>query len=172
MWRVAAATSLTVAGLTSLGYAGWLVTARRAIFAGIAEAAAGVQAGAQAGAVPPGDARSSDAADAAWWWSTCVLLLLALALWYAARTVAGERVGPVGFAAAAMVGVGLGVYVIGAVLGVSVGGDPATAGRAATGAVVVGSGLLLVAMGLFTGAVSVMRGQPPPSLGYAGWNAG
>jgi hypothetical protein len=167
VWRVVAATGLAVAGLTSLGYAGWLVTARRAVFAQIASAAA-----ADSRTVSTSAARSSDAADSAWWWATWVLLLLALGLWYAARTVTAERTGAVGFAAAALVGVGLGVYVLGALIGASVGGDPAAAERAVTGSVVVGAGLLLVGAGLFTGALSVLRVRPPLPLGYAGWNTG
>jgi hypothetical protein len=67
VWTTLAATALAVAGLTCLTYAGWVVTARRALFADIAEATTGDAA------VSLSAARSSDALAAGW--STAATLL-------------------------------------------------------------------------------------------------
>ncbi len=166
VWRLLTATGLAVAGLTSLGYAAWVLTVRRALFADVAASSAGGDA------VSLVAARSSDAAEAAWGWATGVCIVAALALWCATRFVDGQRLGSVGFAALALVGAGLVVATLGSVVASTVGSEPAQAGRAAVGSSVVGIGLLLVSSGLLTGVAAVLRGQPAPYLGYAGWGTG
>ncbi|HEX2176071.1 MAG TPA: hypothetical protein VHG70_09180 [Nocardioidaceae bacterium] len=51
-------------------------------------------------------------------------------------------------------------------------GEPAEAGRAALGSAVIGAGLLMVSLGLFTGVASVLRAPRAAYLGYAGWSTG
>lgn len=169
MWRALAATGLVLAGLTGLGYAGWLLTARRAVFADIAAVTT------QGGAVSLEEARSSDALNAGWLAATLVLLAVALALWAATWLATGRRLGPVGFVGASMVAVGALVTAAGSVLASASGADPAAADQVATGCSVFGVGFLLVSLGLLTGMASLLRGEPDdgaPYLGYAGWNAG
>lgn len=165
-WRLLGATALAAAGLTGLAYAGWVATARRALFADIADAAVGD------GAVSLQAARGSDALDAGWAGATTLLVVAALVLWCAARVLAGQRFGPVGFAGLSMVAVGGLVAAAGSVLASLVGGEPAQAGRAALGCSVIGVGVLFTSLGMFTGVVSLLRAERTTYLGYAAWNRG
>jgi hypothetical protein len=171
VWRVVSATGLAVAAVTSLGYAGWVVTARRVVFADIADFAD--TAGADgSGPVTLAAARSSDAAESAWGWATALLVAAALLLWCGARYLGGRRLGPVGFAGLALLGVGLAVSTLGSAVAATAAGEPAEAGRAALGSAVIGAGLLMVSLGLFTGVASVLRAPRAAYLGYAGWSTG
>ena len=169
MWRLLAATGLTLAGLTGLGYAVWLLTARRALFAAIAEA------GGQDATVSLADARGSDALDAGWFWATLVLYVVALLLWAGAWYVGGQRLGPVGFAGLSMVASGLLAAGAGSALAWWSGGGVPAAGTVAIGCSVIAVGFLLMSGGLFTGVASLIRERPAERtsyLGYAGWSAG
>jgi hypothetical protein len=166
VWKALAATSLVAAGVTCLTYAGWVVTARRALYTDIVDATAGN------GAVSMAAARSSDALAAGWSAAATLLVAVALVLWAAARVLGRHRFGPVGFAGLTLVAVGLPVVGVGGIVAASGGGDPTEAGRAAIGCTVVGVGFLLTALGMLTGAARLLRGQRAPYLGYAGWSAG
>ena len=174
MWKAVAATALAVAGLSGLGYAGWALTARRAMFVDIHAMTE------QAGTAGPADvsaaaARSSDAVDAGWWWATVVLLAVALLLWLWPRLRGRLRLGPLGFTGACTVGAGLVVVAIGCYVASLTGGQPERADQAAIGVSVVGAGFLLLSLGLLGAAVSLFRphaGQRILFLGYAGWTSG
>jgi hypothetical protein len=169
VWRPLAATGLALAGLTGLGYAGWLLTARRGLFAGIAAA------GGQDATVSLAGARGSDALDAGWFWATVVLYVVALLLWAGAWYVGGQRLGPVGFAGLSMVASGLLAAGAGSALAWLSGGDTPDAGGVAIGCSVIGVGFALMSGGLFTGVASLIRERPAEGtsyLGYAGWSAG
>lgn len=163
VWKVAAAVALALAALSGLGYAGWLLTARRGMFAEIAAAAA-----ADTDSVPLSAARSSDTVDAVWLTTTAVLFLAALLLWLVARLLTGRRLGAIGFAGVTMVGVGFVVVTTGSLVASLVGDEPVEAGRAALGYAVVGAGFLLMSLGLLAGLVSLFVGREA-YLGYAGW---
>lgn len=165
-WRILATAGLVVAGVANLSYAAWALTARRSMYADIADAAAGN------GAVPLSAARGSDAVDAGWSAAAGLLLAVALLLWAAARVLGRQRLGTAGFAGLALVGVGLLVVAAGTSVAATAGGDPSEAGRVALGCTVVGIGFLLTGLGPLTGAAALLRGDRPPYLGYAGWRAG
>jgi hypothetical protein len=166
VWKVLAATSLVLAGLTCLTYAGWVVTARRALFADIAEAAGGGET------VSMAAARGSDAMAAGWSAAATLLMAVAVVLWAAARFLGGHRFGPVGVAGLSLVAIGVPAIATGAIVAATGGSDPTEAGRAAIGCSVVGAGFLLTALGLLTGAMTLLRGPHATYLGYAGWSAG
>jgi hypothetical protein len=168
LWNLAAVVALTAAGLTGLGYAGWVLTARRALFADIAEAASGN------GVVTLVAARSSDALDDGWLLATTVLGVLSLLLWAVAGVVERRRLGSLGFAGLLMLLAGLFVVVVGSLVASLVGADPTDAGRAVIGYAVIGTGFVLVSLGLLAAAGSLLRPQPGEGtyLGFAGWSSG
>lgn len=165
MWKPLAATGLAVAGLTAVAYAGWLMSARRALFLAIAE---GGEVTAQA-------ARASDARDSAWLWATGLLVGAALLLWAAARVFGRVPLGSAGFVAASLVTVGLTVVLLGAGVGALAAGSAQEAGQAVWGCSLAGTGYLLVGLGHLTGAASLLRRPSDgyaPYLGYTGWSSG
>lgn len=168
VWTVAALVTLTAAGLTGFGYAGWVLTARRALFADIAEAASGH------GVVTLAAARSSDALDAGWLLTCTVLAVLSLLLWAGAGVLERRRLGSLGFAGLLLLLVGLFVVVVGSLIASLVGTDPSDAGRAVMGYSVIGAGFVLVSLGLLAAAGSLRHPEPAERtyLGYAGWSAG
>ncbi|MDQ4006796.1 MAG: hypothetical protein M3211_01715 [Actinomycetota bacterium] len=172
-----AATALAVAGLTGLGYAGWALTARRAIFVDIHAMAEGAGEAGKAGptAVSAAAARSSDALDSGWWWTTLGLVALALLLWLLPRAVRRLRLGPLGFTGACAVAAGLAVVTLGCYVASLTDGEPERADQAALGLSVVGAGFVLVSLGLLAAVVSLFRpnaGQGTLFMGYAGWSSG
>jgi hypothetical protein len=176
VWKAVAATALAVAGLAGLGYAGWALTARRAIFVDIHAMAEGAGEAAQGArtAVSPAAARSSDALDSGWWWATLVLVTLALLVWLLPRALRRLRLGPLGFTGVCAVGAGLAVVTIGCYVASLTGGEPERADQAALGLSVVGAGFLLLSLGLLAAVVSLFRpdaGQGTLFMGYAGWTS-
>lgn len=164
--RTIATAFLAAAALTQLGYALWVSTARRALFADIAEGAAGQ------GALAPDTAAGSDTVDTVW--STLALLtaLGGLALWLLVWRGTHRRLGAGGFAGLSLVLVGLAVVAVAAGVGAGVDGDAALAARAALAASMVGVGFGLSAIGMAVGAVTVAHADRGPFLGYAGWSSG
>jgi hypothetical protein len=167
-WTMAALVALTAAGAVGLGYAVWVLTARRAIFADIAEAASGH------GVVTLAAARSSDALDAGWLLTSTLLAVLALLLWAGAGFMERRRLGSLGFAGLMLLLAGLFVVVVGSLIASLVGTDPSDAGRAVMGYAVIGAGYVLVSLGLLSAAGSLLHAEPEEGtyLGYAGWSAG
>ena len=163
VWRVLAAIALALAGLASAAYGAWAITARRAIFAALANGES----------VSPDTAVESDRLHEVLLWSAVGTLAAAAVFWLLAHLLRRKPLGIAGFTAIALFVIGLVTAVGGAYLTSLVGGDAAAAGTGAAGFLVMGIGFLLVACGAVAALVAVFvrpSHDDSPSVGFADWH--
>jgi len=142
-----AAVMSAVAALASLGYGVFAVAARRGLYADIA---------ADAASVSSSDAQSSDTLNAVLGWLAIALVTLAVALWVVSMVSARRGAGGLGATGLGSVLIGAALAVSGAV-GVSGVGLASEADAGASGYVLVGSGFLVMAVGLLVGMAALRR---------------
>jgi len=160
VWQVLAAVALVVAAGTCLGYGGWAMSARRAVFADLA-AGEGVSAAV---------AQESDHLHEQLLTAAVIALVVAIALWLLAHLLSRRPLATAGFTAVAlfvtgaMLAVG-GAYVTSLVDGV------AEADRAAIGFLIMGGGFLLLGSGAVAAVVALFRARrsPTPAAGFTAW---
>jgi hypothetical protein len=150
---------LAVGALLGLGYAVWAFTARRGVFADFAD---GVN-------VTTDDARTSDQIDTIFLIVAGLVVAAALIVWVV-RVVGGRTSGgALDLAGLAVASGGVIVVVVGLFLsaGVSDGGSTVEQGeKGVTATIVVGSGFVLLAVGLLLGLLAA-RGSSTDSA--RGW---
>lgn len=163
MWRILAAIALPLAALTCIGHGIWAMTARRGIFADLANGES----------VTAETARDSDRLHSVLLWVSIVLLVVAAALWLTAHLRRRKPLGTVGFTALALIATGLVVVLGGAYLTSVVDGEVSEAGKAAVGFLIMGGGSLLLGAGAVCALVAAFLKPPPPAVpaaGFAGWS--
>lgn len=160
--RILAAIGLAVAALGALTYAGWAVTARRGIFADLADSAS----------LSPSAGKDNDRLDTILLWTAVILLVLSVVLWLLVHLLRKKPFGTSGFTAIALLGVGSVVALVGAYVTSMTGTDVDQAGTAATGYLIIGGGFLLLAGGVIAALLAVFATPPAvetPIAGFAGW---
>ncbi|MPZ94390.1 MAG: hypothetical protein GEU96_05595 [Propionibacteriales bacterium] len=160
--RILAAIGLSIAALGALTYAGWAVTARRGIFADLADSAS----------LSPSAGKDNDRLDTILLWTAVILLVLAVVLWLLVHLLRKKPFGTSGFTAIALLGVGSVVALVGAYVTSMTGTDVDEAGTAATGYLIIGGGFLLLAGGVIAALLAVFAKPPAvetPTAGFAGW---
>ena len=145
------AVATAVAAIASLGYGIFAVTARRGVYADIADDAASVSSS---------DAQNNDTLNAVLLWLAIGLVVLAAALWVFSIVSARRGAGVLGVTGLGLVLVGAAIAVAGAVR-VSGVESASEADNGASGYVLVGSGFLAIAVGLLLGMAALRR----PALG-------
>lgn len=152
--RLALTITFAVAGLLSLAYGIWALTARRGLFEDFAR-------GAQ---VDLGTARTSDAVNTVWWIVALVVVAIALG-WWLLRWFADDAYGgALDTAGVVVVAVGVIVVILGLfmTLGIEGAAGPVDQGRAgATSAAVTGCGFLVIALGLVLGLAALVPDRRP-----------
>ncbi|HET7327031.1 MAG TPA: hypothetical protein VFJ14_07050 [Nocardioidaceae bacterium] len=157
-----AAITLPIAALACIAYGGWTVTARRAIFAELADGQA----------VSLDAAQESDRLHGVLLWTALAALAVSAVLWLLAHLLRRKPLGIVGFTAMALWVIGLLTALGGAYVTSLVDGDVAAAGTGAVGFVIMGIGILLVAVGAIAAVIALFaRPARPetPVAGFAGW---
>ncbi len=142
-----AAVLAALGALAGLGYGGYALSARRGIYSSIAD---------DPGSVTPADAQNSDTLNAVLLWVSLALIAVGLVAWVVALIAARRGCNGLGWAGLALVVLGAGVAVVGAIVVGGV-GSTSDAGNGATGYLLVGIGFVVMALGLLLGVVSLRR---------------
>lgn len=158
-----AAVVTVLAALASLGYGIFALTARRGVYADIAESASSVSFS---------DAEGNDRLNSVLLWVAVVLVLLAVVLWLVASITARRGADGLGLTGLALVVLGAAPAVVGAVLVNGV-GTATEAESGAAGYILVGVGFLVAALGLMLGTAALRQaGSRPPASGSASFPDG